>query len=89
MWAFSNLVLNEIILNVCVLITIISLLIYILLVGSAPLSTGLSNRFGYQPVVILGGFLTCLGTICTAFTSCINQIYITIGIVSGNQSHLL
>ncbi|KAK3529670.1 hypothetical protein QTP70_033696 [Hemibagrus guttatus] len=61
---------------------IISICVFVM-TFTAPLSTGLSNRFGYQPVVILGGFLTCLGTICTAFTSCINQIYITIGIVSG------
>ncbi|KAB5555529.1 hypothetical protein PHYPO_G00035250 [Pangasianodon hypophthalmus] len=61
---------------------IISICVFVM-TFTAPLSTGLSNRFGYQPVVILGGFLICLGTICTAFTSCVNQIYITIGIVSG------
>lgn len=61
---------------------IISICVFVM-TFTAPLSTVLSNKFGYQPVVILGGFLICLGTICTAFTSCINQIYITIGIVSG------
>jgi len=50
---------------------------------SAPLSSVLSNRFGFQPVVMFGGFLISLGTISTAFTSSINQMYLTIGIVTG------
>ncbi|XP_018617313.1 monocarboxylate transporter 7 isoform X2 [Scleropages formosus] len=43
----------------------------------------MSTRFGYQPVVMLGGFLVSLGTITTAFTSSINEMYVTIGVVSG------
>ncbi|XP_042360862.1 solute carrier family 16 member 6b [Plectropomus leopardus] len=50
---------------------------------SAPLSTFLSNRFGYRPVVMMGGFLTSLGTITSAFTNSINEMYITTGIISG------
>ncbi|XP_018553299.1 solute carrier family 16 member 6b isoform X1 [Lates calcarifer] len=50
---------------------------------TAPLSTMLSNRFGYRPVVMMGGFLISLGTITSAFTNSINEMYITIGIVSG------
>ncbi|XP_069381130.1 solute carrier family 16 member 6b [Paralichthys olivaceus] len=50
---------------------------------TAPLSTLLSNRFGYRPVVMIGGFLISLGTITSAFTNSINEMYITIGIVSG------
>ncbi|XP_033500873.1 solute carrier family 16 member 6b [Epinephelus lanceolatus] len=50
---------------------------------TAPLSTMLSNRFGYRPVVMMGGFLISLGTITSAFVSSINEMYITIGIVSG------
>lgn len=50
---------------------------------SAPLSTMLSNRFGYRPVVMMGGFLISLGTITSAFTNSIEEMYITIGIVSG------
>ncbi|XP_062264541.1 solute carrier family 16 member 6b [Platichthys flesus] len=50
---------------------------------TAPLSTLLSNRFGYRPVVMIGGFLISLGTISSAFTNSINEMYITIGIVSG------
>lgn len=52
----------------------------------APLSSVLSNRFGFQPVVMFGGFLISLGTISTAFTSSINQMYLTIGIVAGNKT---
>ncbi|XP_073351455.1 solute carrier family 16 member 6b [Pagrus major] len=50
---------------------------------TAPLSTLLSNRFGHRPVVMMGGFLISLGTITSAFTSSIKEMYITIGIVSG------
>ncbi|KAM8824560.1 solute carrier family 16 member 6b [Synchiropus picturatus] len=49
----------------------------------APLSTLLSNRYGYRPVVVVGGFLISLGTITSAFTSSINEMYITYGIISG------
>ncbi|XP_036428746.1 monocarboxylate transporter 7 [Colossoma macropomum] len=61
---------------------IISICVFVM-TFTAPLSTVLSNRFGFQPVVILGGFLISLGTISTAFASYISQIYITIGIVAG------
>ncbi|KAM3597236.1 uncharacterized protein V6R79_001755 [Siganus canaliculatus] len=61
---------------------VISICVFILNV-TAPLSTLLSNRFGHRPVVIMGGFLISLGTISSAFTNSINEMYITIGIVSG------
>ncbi|XP_067274819.1 solute carrier family 16 member 6b [Pseudorasbora parva] len=50
---------------------------------TAPLSTVMSNRFGYRPVVMLGGLLISLGTITTAFTKSITEMYITMGIVAG------
>ncbi|XP_037647886.1 solute carrier family 16 member 6b isoform X2 [Sebastes umbrosus] len=50
---------------------------------TAPLSTMLSNRFGCRPVVMMGGFLISLGTVTSAFTNSINEMYITIGVVSG------
>ncbi|KAM7372531.1 hypothetical protein PAMP_009692 [Pampus punctatissimus] len=50
---------------------------------TAPLSTLLSNRFGHRPVVMVGGLLISLGTITSAFTNSINEMYITIGIISG------
>ncbi|XP_068426975.1 solute carrier family 16 member 6b [Clinocottus analis] len=50
---------------------------------TAPLSTMLSNRFGFRPVVMMGGFLISLGTITSAFSSSINEMYVTIGLVSG------
>lgn len=52
---------------------------------SAPLSTMLSNRFGYRPVVMTGGFLISLGTITSAFTSSVTEMYITTGIVAGTK----
>ncbi|XP_048870000.1 monocarboxylate transporter 7-like [Brienomyrus brachyistius] len=61
---------------------IVSICVFVM-TFTAPLSSVLCNRFGYQPVVMLGGFLVCLGTITTAFTNSINEMYVTIGIVSG------
>ncbi|KAL4605030.1 monocarboxylate transporter 7 isoform X1 [Arapaima gigas] len=61
---------------------IISICIFIM-TFTAPLSSVMSTRFGCQPVVMLGGFLISLGTIATAFTRSINEMYITVGIVSG------
>ncbi|XP_074519008.1 solute carrier family 16 member 6a [Halichoeres trimaculatus] len=50
---------------------------------NAPLSAVMTNRFGFQLVVMLGGFLISLGTITTSFTSSVNQMYITYGLVAG------
>ncbi|XP_051958511.1 monocarboxylate transporter 7 [Xyrauchen texanus] len=61
---------------------IISICVFVM-TFTAPLSSVLSNRFGFQPVVMFGGFLISLGTISTAFTSSINQMYFTIGVVTG------
>lgn len=50
---------------------------------TAPLSTLLSSRFGHRPVVMIGGFLMSLGTVCSGFTSSIYDMYITIGVITG------
>lgn len=58
--------------------------------GSAgPLSSVLTNRFGFQFVVMVGGSLISIGTIATSFTSSVNQMYLTYGLVAGNSSLLL
>lgn len=61
---------------------IISICVFVM-TFTAPLSSVLSNRFGFQLVVMFGGFLISLGTISTAFTTSINQMYVTMGIVTG------
>lgn len=43
----------------------------------------MTNRFGFQPVVMLGGLLISSGTIGTSFTTSVNQMYITYGLVAG------
>ncbi|KAM4716581.1 LOW QUALITY PROTEIN: solute carrier family 16 member 6b [Anableps anableps] len=50
---------------------------------TAPLASLLSNRFGYRPVVMTGGFLMSVGMISSAFTNSIDKMYITIGMISG------
>ena len=46
----------------------------------------MTNRFGFQLVVMLGGLLISSGTIATSFTTSINQMYITYGLVAGIES---
>ncbi|XP_048848281.1 solute carrier family 16 member 6b isoform X2 [Brienomyrus brachyistius] len=58
---------------------IISICVFVM-TFTAPLSSVLTGRFGYRLVVIAGGILTCLGTMATAFTSSINQMYATMAI---------
>ncbi|XP_069786167.1 monocarboxylate transporter 7-like isoform X2 [Narcine bancroftii] len=50
---------------------------------TAPLSTILSNHFGYRPVVMLGGLLVSLGMMAASFARTIVEMYITIGLVSA------
>ncbi|XP_018612787.1 solute carrier family 16 member 6b [Scleropages formosus] len=61
---------------------IISICIFVM-TFTAPLASATSSRFGHRPVVLCGGFLVSLGTITTAFTNSVNEMYITMGIVSG------
>ncbi|XP_068610982.1 monocarboxylate transporter 7-like [Brachionichthys hirsutus] len=50
---------------------------------NAPLSAVMTNLFGFQLVVMTGGLLISVGTIATSFSSSINQMYITYGLVAG------
>ncbi|KAM7381899.1 hypothetical protein PAMA_012653 [Pampus argenteus] len=50
---------------------------------NGPLASVMTNRFGFQLVVMIGGLLISSGTIATSFVSSINQIYITYGLVAG------
>lgn len=50
---------------------------------NGPLSSVMTSRFGFQFVVMLGGFLISSGTIATSFTCSVNQMYITYGLVAG------
>ncbi|KAJ8345536.1 hypothetical protein SKAU_G00297290 [Synaphobranchus kaupii] len=61
---------------------IVSICVFVM-TFTAPLSSVMSNRFGFRPVVMLGGLLISVGTIATGFAQSVNQMYITTGIVSG------
>uniref|UniRef100_A0A8C6T9H8 Monocarboxylate transporter 7 n=1 Tax=Neogobius melanostomus TaxID=47308 RepID=A0A8C6T9H8_9GOBI len=61
---------------------IISISIFVM-TFNGPLSSVMTTRFGFQIVVMLGGFLMSAGTIATSFTTSVNQMYITYGLVSG------
>ncbi|XP_054877090.1 monocarboxylate transporter 7-like isoform X2 [Poeciliopsis prolifica] len=61
---------------------IISICVFIMAFNS-PLSSVMMNRFGFQFVVMIGGLLISTGTIATSFTTSLNQIYITYGLVTG------
>ncbi|KAM3592425.1 uncharacterized protein V6R79_018405 [Siganus canaliculatus] len=61
---------------------IVSICVFVM-TFNAPLSSVLINRFGFQLVVMTGGFLIATGTIATSFTGSINQMYITYGLIAG------
>nr|XP_061807380.1 monocarboxylate transporter 7-like [Nerophis lumbriciformis] len=61
---------------------IVSICVFVM-TFNGPLSSVMTNRFGYQLVVMLGGLLISSGTIATSFTTSVNQMYITYGLVAG------
>lgn len=61
---------------------IISICIFVM-TFNGPLSSIMTSRFGFQIVVMLGGLLISAGTIATSFTSSVNQMYLTYGLVAG------
>ncbi|XP_070782740.1 monocarboxylate transporter 7-like [Enoplosus armatus] len=61
---------------------IVSICVFVM-TFNGPLSSMMTNRFGFQLVVMVGGLLISSGTIATSFTSSINQMYITYGLVAG------
>ncbi|KAA8581750.1 hypothetical protein FQN60_003331, partial [Etheostoma spectabile] len=60
---------------------IISICVFVM-TFNGPLSSVMTNRFGFQLVVMIGGLLIAAGTIATSFTNSINQMYITYGLVA-------
>ncbi|KAM9832076.1 monocarboxylate transporter 7-like [Neosynchiropus ocellatus] len=61
---------------------IVSICVFVM-TFNGPLSSVMTNRLGFQIVVMLGGLLISLGTIATSFTTSVNQMYITYGLVAG------
>lgn len=61
---------------------IVSICVFVM-TFNGPLSAVLTNRFGFQPVVMIGGLLIVSGTIATSFTSSVNQMYLTYGLIAG------
>lgn len=61
---------------------IVSICVFVM-TFNGPLSSVMTSRFGFQLVVMLGGLLISSGTIATSFTTSVNQMYITYGLVAG------
>ncbi|KAK7919802.1 hypothetical protein WMY93_011086 [Mugilogobius chulae] len=61
---------------------IVSICVFVM-TFNGPLSSVMTTRFGFQPVVMLGGLLISSGTIATSFTTSVNQMYLTYGLVAG------
>lgn len=57
--------------------------------SSGPLSSVLTNRFGFQLVVMTGGLLIFAGVIATTFTTSVNQIYLTYGLITGTKMRVI
>ncbi|XP_063305919.1 monocarboxylate transporter 13-like [Pelobates fuscus] len=49
----------------------------------SPLGCALSSRFGFRPVIVLGGLLASLGMFCASFAKSLYQLYLCIGVMSG------
>ncbi|NXC21590.1 MOT7 protein, partial [Corythaeola cristata] len=54
---------------------------------TAPLSTILSNRFGHRLVVMAGAVLISTGMVIASFSHSVVDMYITIGVISGELSY--
>lgn len=61
---------------------IVSICVFVM-TFNGPLSSIMTNRFGFQLVVMTGGLLISTGTIVTSFTTSVNQMYFTYGLVAG------
>ncbi|XP_028331394.1 solute carrier family 16 member 6a [Gouania willdenowi] len=61
---------------------IVSICVFVM-TFNAPISSVMTNRFGFQLVVMVGGLLISTGTTVTSFTTSVNQMYLTYGIVAG------
>lgn len=57
--------------------------LFLFLPLTAPLSTILTNRFGHRLVVMGGGLIISVGMIAASFSQRVYQMYIFIGVVSG------
>ncbi|XP_054431760.1 monocarboxylate transporter 11 isoform X2 [Pteronotus mesoamericanus] len=49
-----------------------------------PVGSALSTRWGARPVVMIGGILTSLGFVCSAFSGSLLHLYLGLGVLSGS-----
>jgi MFS family permease len=49
---------------------------------SAPISSLLTERFGFRPVVIAGGLIACAGLLASAFVNSIYTLFFTYSIIT-------
>ncbi|XP_028991199.1 monocarboxylate transporter 7 [Betta splendens] len=61
---------------------IVSICVFVM-TFNGPLSSMMTNRLGFQVVVVIGGILITVGTIATSFANSVNQMYITYGLIAG------
>nr|XP_006815784.1 PREDICTED: monocarboxylate transporter 13-like [Saccoglossus kowalevskii] len=58
-------------------------LTYIVLVLVNPYTGALSDRVGHRPVVVCGGVFASISLILSSFSTSLNQMYITFGVMAG------
>uniref|UniRef100_H3D5Q1 Monocarboxylate transporter 7 n=1 Tax=Tetraodon nigroviridis TaxID=99883 RepID=H3D5Q1_TETNG len=61
---------------------IVSIAVFVM-TFNGPLSSVLTNWLGFQLVVMTGGLLIFSGVFATSFTTSVNQIYLTYGLLAG------
>lgn len=53
-----------------------------------PVGSALSTRWGARPVVMIGGLLTSLGFLCSAFAGSLLHLYLALGVLAGRGAIL-
>lgn len=51
-----------------------------------PVGSALSTRWGARPVVMVGGVLTSLGLVFSAFARSLLHLYLGLGLLAGKKS---
>nr|XP_012632656.1 monocarboxylate transporter 11 isoform X1 [Microcebus murinus]XP_012632664.1 monocarboxylate transporter 11 isoform X1 [Microcebus murinus]XP_012632670.1 monocarboxylate transporter 11 isoform X1 [Microcebus murinus]XP_020136449.1 monocarboxylate transporter 11 isoform X1 [Microcebus murinus] len=52
--------------------------------AASPVGSALSTRWGARPVVMVGGVLTSLGFVCSAFARSLAHVYLGLGLLAGS-----
>ncbi|XP_075408730.1 monocarboxylate transporter 3 [Tenrec ecaudatus] len=61
----------------------VSSIMLAMLYGTGPVSSILVTRFGCRPVMLVGGLLASAGMVLASFATCLLELYLTAGVLTG------